>query len=315
MSPDINEDLMTNEAFDNRVELRVLGLMRSGNHAIIEWILEQYRDYHTVFLNNVRHGPHDPFQTADRILLDGSPITGNQDHCYHRKRDLLVYSYEDRLDAPIQSSLVSSALHTGFSNVRERFLGRSKQRFDIAIIRDPLNFFASRLQQFDSRKTGAATISPELIKDRWVDFAEYCLAEETDSATDKIVVTYNKWVTDSTFRLQLSNLLGGKYSDTSLRHTSEFGGGSSFERTRIPWPRLAAKWRRLSSPQAWKSIPGIIKAQLRSSRPGRQTLSRWRLFEGDPRFKVMTNDPRVLELSHEIFGDIYSSTKPASPNG
>jgi hypothetical protein len=44
----------------NALELRVYGLMRSGNHAIIEWILGLFPAAKTCFLNNVDHGNKDP---------------------------------------------------------------------------------------------------------------------------------------------------------------------------------------------------------------------------------------------------------------
>ncbi len=60
-----NEDAM----FMNFIEIRVYGLMRSGNHAIIKWIQDQYSGHITCFLNNVAHGTVIPTQTTVRGFL------------------------------------------------------------------------------------------------------------------------------------------------------------------------------------------------------------------------------------------------------
>ncbi|MEE2972891.1 MAG: hypothetical protein VX672_07185 [Planctomycetota bacterium] len=298
---------MTEMTTTSALELRVAGMMRSGNHAIIEWILEQHRNKSSVFLNNVAHGPQDPYRTADRILVNGSEFEGDIDECRKSKKNLLVYSYEDRGDSPIQSSLIRSAFSEEFEDVRVQFLGSSARAVDVLVVRDPLNCFASRLRQYDLGRTGAASFEPEMVRDRWIDFAEYCTGAMSNDNPKQIVIPYNRWLTDPSFRRSLSRSLAGTYSDATLASTSDFGGGSSFERRRLPWGQLASKWRRISSPRAWRSLPGIIRSQISPKKPGKQTLSRWRGFENDSRFAVMTENPRVFELSRAIFGDIYGS--------
>ena len=57
--------------FTNFLEIRVIGLMRSGNHAIIDWIQQQYAGHSICFLNNVKHGEIDPYTNYTNISLTG----------------------------------------------------------------------------------------------------------------------------------------------------------------------------------------------------------------------------------------------------
>ena len=56
----------------NEIEIRVLGLQRSGNHALITWITAQYPKKSWCFLNNIKHGDYDPHR---RKLQDSARIS------------------------------------------------------------------------------------------------------------------------------------------------------------------------------------------------------------------------------------------------
>lgn len=93
----------------NKLEIRVCGLQRSGNHAIINWIIGQHKKEKICFLNNVRHGDYNPFFTAKQIFvynIDGlndgriqkqiirdNPEVLETLSCINK--GLLLYSYED----------------------------------------------------------------------------------------------------------------------------------------------------------------------------------------------------------------------------
>src|SRR5689334_6655683 len=134
----------------NELELRVCGIQRSGNHAIISWIIEQFHGKPACFLNNVKHGDYDPYLVAPQRQasgMDGVPAAQRQEV----PKALLVYSYEDdakRLK-PGATSLLEGAFSLEFEARREEYLGTSARRLDVLIIRDPANNFASRLKKLE----------------------------------------------------------------------------------------------------------------------------------------------------------------------
>jgi hypothetical protein len=142
---------MTSE-WRNFLEIRAYGLMRSGNHAIIEWIQNQFSGEVTCFLNNVKHGEYDPFSYYEQMVLTGVENREDAETLRMMKKRLLVYSYEDRRELETANiNFYESVFQLGFEKKRLTYLGPSKHRFDLLVIRDPFNFLASRLKLIQVR--------------------------------------------------------------------------------------------------------------------------------------------------------------------
>ena len=77
------------------LQLHICGLQRSGNHAIIDWIMAQHKEKKIVFLNNVRHGEFDPFKTRHHMITRGFGNDSDPEKIRTEKKHLLVISYED----------------------------------------------------------------------------------------------------------------------------------------------------------------------------------------------------------------------------
>jgi len=130
-------------AYVNDTEIRVVGMSRSGNHAIIDWILAQARG-RTCFLNCAEPGTN-PFLSARPISEFESPHRVNyrgfraarEARGHLSYKDLLVHSYEDIFLRGLRRD--AAGAH------RDRRVGRSRRRIDLLIVRDPFNLFASRL--------------------------------------------------------------------------------------------------------------------------------------------------------------------------
>src|SRR4030095_14422894 len=136
----------------NFLEVRAYGLMRSGNHAIIEWVQNQFTGEITCFLNNVKHGDHDPYNSYEQRVLTGIDNQIDIETLRMTKKRLLVYSYEDRYELEAGNrTFHESVFQSGFEKKRRFYLGASKHEFDILIVRDPFNFFASRLKLMQVR--------------------------------------------------------------------------------------------------------------------------------------------------------------------
>src|SRR3954447_26457911 len=118
-------------------------MSRSGNHAIINWILAQWPG-RTCFLNCAEPGQN-PFLSARprtpelppwRALYPDFDIEAERAGLLTRK-DLLLHSYEDTFLGPFKKAENEDR--------HDEWLGRSGRRVDLLILRDPRNLFASRL--------------------------------------------------------------------------------------------------------------------------------------------------------------------------
>jgi len=151
----------------NKLEVRIFGPRRSGNHAIINWLAYQAPAKIT-FFNCASNRGHDPYKTGKNR---GDRYTQDLQDCFHqipklkhvepkmlkswreRDKDLLMYSYEDIFfDKYVLP-------HKGdFPLDRENIIGTSEARVDIIILRDVYNWLASKLK-FNSKKKKPIDVS------------------------------------------------------------------------------------------------------------------------------------------------------------
>jgi hypothetical protein len=223
----------------NQKEIRVLGLRRTGNHAIINWIEKQAGD--AVHLNNLRvdENPYKYIYQAfsgkghqlDRWMAqetsrypqyrgeEGKLLLQREAKGMIQPKNVLITSYEDY---PIPKVASKRAERT-----HDYYLGKSRQRFDVLILRDPFNLAASRLQKgFTTVKSLSQTVA-----DMWVDYAKEYLGETQYLRNIKVVINYNQWVLDKRYRQAVAHQLGLEFSDAGLQEVPLFAGGSSFDRT------------------------------------------------------------------------------------
>ncbi len=242
-----------------------MGMSRSGNHCIINWILHHVRG-RFCFLNCAEGGSN-PFVTA-RPLDSGAPFRVNYPGFdLERERagalsakDYLIHSYED--------SFLGYACSRRFEADHDAFVGRSARRIDVLVLRDPFNLFASR------REMGAATIPAATAIRIWKQHAGEYLGRRRYLKHDPLFVNYNRWVACREYRRGLAGRLGLAFTDAGVDAVPACGGGSSFDGLRFD-----GHARRMA------------------------VLDRWRHFAGDPAYLDLF-DPEVVSLAQEVFGDL-----------
>jgi hypothetical protein len=258
--------------FVNETEIRVVGMSRSGNHAIINWILAQSPG-RTCFLNCAEPG-HNPFATARprtpelpgwRAPYDGFDVEAERAGRLSRK-DLLVHSYEDTFLGPFRKP-ENEERH-------EEWVGRSARRIDLLILRDPRNLFASRLA------SGYGWLEDELVARIWAQHAREFLGLRRNLHQERLMVSYNEWVASRSYRQQVAEALGLEFDDRAAHKVPAAAGGSSFDGT-------AYDGRAEQMP----------------------VLQRWHTFIADPRFHRLLT-PQIQELSNRIFDPIASLPEP-----
>lgn len=251
-------------AYVNETEIRVVGMSRSGNHAIVNWILAQWPG-RTCFLNCAEPGwnpfasarPRTPELPGWRALYEDFEIEAERAGRLSRK-DLLVHSYEDTFLGPFKKA-ENEARH-------DEWVGRSRRRVDLLILRDPRNLFASRLA------SGYGWLDDQLVVRVWSQHAHEFLGLRRNLGQERLLVSYNEWVRSFAYRHRVAAALGLEFDDSAAHRVPAAAGGSSFDGT-------AFDGRAEQMP----------------------VLRRWHGFAGDERFNRMLT-PAVRELSDRIFG-------------
>ena len=249
-------------------------MSRSGNHAIINWILSQ-AEGRACFLNCAEPGtspflsarPLAPDRPGHLATFDGFDLAAEREGRLSRK-ELLVHSYEDTFLGPFKKPANEALLGAA--------VGRSARRIDLLILRDPWNLFASRLA------SGYGWLDDELVARVWCQHAREFLGLRRNLRQERLMLSYNDWATDADYRRRVAEALGLRFDDRAAHVVPPVAGGSSFDGT-------AYDGRAESMP----------------------VLSRWHAFRGDPRFERLLT-PTVLELADRAFAPLPAAAPLAA---
>ncbi len=256
----------SDQDFVNQKEIRIVGLKRSGNHGIITWIRHHYNHY-VWHLNKIS-----PMKNPYRNLYE-----------HYAKEDLkreaeARFSYKECLIYNHENYILESLNNSILERKHDLYIGKSKTRYDLLILRDPYNTFASMLQgQKNNNKFSYIYTFPDnkkIITELWLDYAKEFLGETNYLKHTKIMINYNHWVKNQTYRKSISKKLDLDFCDTGFNIVKNYGGGSSFDGTKL--------------------TNQVDKMDI---------LTRWRNFVNDEEYKKMLS-PEIIEYSHKIFGHI-----------
>ncbi len=255
------------DRYINQKEFRVMGMSRSGNHAIINWILRQAAG-RNCFLN-CAEGKTNPFVSA-READNGLPYEANyaefewerEQSGLLTQKNLLIHSYED--------SFLGYVCHPLFEQNHDQWVGASKARYDLLILRDPFNLFASRLY------ADLSALSLSTAVRIWKQHANEFLGLRRTMNQQRILINYNRWATERSYRAQLAAQLGLHFTDAGISTVHRTAGGSSFDGYRYDGD--ASKMR---------------------------VLDRWKVYQHDPHFRQLF-DRDMVNTARRIFGPLAS---------
>ena len=275
----------TTEQQNNRTtqnEFRVFGLQRSGNHAITYWICAQCQGK-LVYLNDVKPGKN-VFLAHNGIVKNGG---GRGKYCNFKvepsitigdftfnideekkgnltEKDFLILSFED--------TYLEKVLSEDMEKSRRNHIGECLNKYDILILRDAFNFFASRCAKWNQL---TRTKDKQKLIELWKIYAKEYLGETGCLINNKVVVSYNSWFLDKEYRRMLANKLNIPFSYEELNPVVNKGGGSSFDGLKF------------------KENPEKMKVT-----------ERWKNFVDDDFYRDIFQDKELVELSNRIFGKI-----------
>lgn len=198
--------------------IKLVGIRRSGNHAVLGWIADRNRG-RVCFLNSVAVSGNQ--KRNERLnKLPSKNICKDLG-----KASLLLCSYEEM---PLQAFQAHSVL-PGLLKGPET---------SVLLLRDAFNTFASRLKGIRTLKSTQRRFLPEdpdlcsppHVSTLWKEYAKEYLGITKKLGGRFVGVKYNSWFTDSDYRCELANVLGLKPSVEPFERVSGFGFGSSFDR-------------------------------------------------------------------------------------
>jgi hypothetical protein len=110
------------------------------------------------------------------------------------------------------------------------------------------------------------------MQDLWISYANEYLGKTNYLSHNKIVINYNRWCSDQTYRGQIASELNIKFTDQGFNKISSVGGGSSFDGVKY------------NESAFMMDISG-----------------RWKNYTDDDRFLNLINDKKLARLSLAIF--------------
>lgn len=223
-------------------------MRRSGNHAIQNWIIKQ-NNASFVHLNDIKiYTSQNPYESFSKATVSGiSPLVYHQGikkfrrYARYLQNRNVEYLYggdrpeldRDKLRNYCTKSLIihsyehysfNKAIGDWFEGKREDFLGRSQQKFDIIILRDPFNTFASLIRMGENFK------NPDSAIEKWLEHAREYFGR-THHFKHRLGINYNLWFTDKDYRQEIANSLQLTFTDAGIRNVVNVGKGSSFDGT------------------------------------------------------------------------------------
>lgn len=272
------------DRINNQNEFRIVGLSRSGNHAVINWIINQLEGKYC-FLN-CTEPKYNPYATVRPLSKSGDLYRTNIENFDLNKekegkfstKDYLIYNHEDSFLGPLNGK--ADKLE------KQEWVGKSGEKKDVLILRDPFNLFASRLKsgliKGHSTPHGLNPVSGITLRRLYKQHAREYLGEK-NYLRNKILISFNLWAVSREYREKLSEELGIPFTDKGFREVPKVAGGSSFDGTKF-------------SGEAHKM----------------NVNERWKKYATDPEYRELF-DPELQELAFRVFGNIppvkYFKTK------
>lgn len=273
------------KSYINRFEFRLSSMKRSGHHAVLNWLFAQCNGQRICFLNNAVPNAN-PFMMQNYSQLSNYRLEDHFDPFaeaggWLTPKDYLLYCYEDwRLE---------DVFSERFEQYHDELVGPSDVRYDMIILRDPFNCFASRLKQWWRpwmREQIPALNTPlgrRECLDLWKAFAREYLRHTSYRRHHPVAVNYNQWFADAAYRESLADSLGLSFNDGGRDRVMFHGMGSSFNE---------------------QSFDGHAEQM--------QVLDRWQYYREYPVYRnLFAEDRELLDLAAEIFPDLFHEVKLA----
>jgi len=219
--------------------MRVLGIRRTGQHAVINWILRNSGRTDTVFLNSCTMR-RSAMRTCGQSEINGQ-FSGKG---YPLKRKIDAYLDQ----APNPFVLISYEAGFQEGGLTPNFPDSAFDR-EVLVTRSFVNWLPSfiRLMRLMNPNSPpeALDISNGIVFEM-MRYKEHLLVAQ---ATPHVVVCFDKWAASGSYRRKTLAALGLDAIDDTLGEVQRYGGGSSFSALQVPAEKLAltTRWQSMAN--------------------------------------------------------------------
>ena len=210
-------------------EFHVLGVQRTGQHAIIGWLIGHFdkvcfRNGLSAFCNERHPGICPPYWYFN---------LNERNFQWRESQGKRIKGYQDAIILGTEFVNPMLTMHRRFEEDKARlakdagFDNFSKNNTNIIVIRSPWNHLASVL----SWKNKWYLKKKERFIDCWLMMARECLGITNNIHSPKLFIIFDKWFSDKNYRMELAKKLKIKFSDRGLNIVMPVGRarrGSSF---------------------------------------------------------------------------------------
>lgn len=235
--------------FQPGVTLRTYGMRRSGNHAIINWLLRN-AESGSVFLNNCAVGR--PARRTWRSIelngkrasiVKGDPITPVTSAAGDGA--MVIVSYEDFSPDPEDMAAGLTA-----------DLADADVTHEVLFYRNFMNWAASllrKIQANDDLDTLVCLRIMMVAMDKYRDMLELITQAKP---LGYVPVNYDRWMARPVYREKLLETLGLPCKDNTLGIVQPYGGGSSFQKDAVRAEDLSAetRWREMANDASFQIV-------------------------------------------------------------
>lgn len=263
----------------NDLAIWVYHLKRGGGHAIVTWIARNL-DRQVFHLNNAFSKPLKVRWRGERVfrrITEPDRYGGPGRRLYNVElppgagwREVARMSKEVLLTNVENFPLARVPGEPLLGAGADRYVGPSRERRTVLVLRDPFNTFAS----VRHGKRRMRNRLHRFYRDQWKVYAREFLGETSFLPEDTVKVSYNAWFADDGYRRETADRLGLDHADRGRDEVSSDGGGSSFS-----------------------------GRDFQDRARDMAVLDRWRHFVDDPVY-TSAFDAETVELSRRIFGDV-----------
>lgn len=172
------------------MELKIYGLSRSGNHAIIFWMCHNISD--------------DIIETEDQVYFDKENKI-----CFVNNAEIYSTEFREKLDLKSYENIIRSYEDSDFIDQDNSFV----------ILRDFLNLICSRYKLYH-KQLG--------YTEKYCTGIENIITLWKKHSTSEKVILYNQWILSKEYRDKVGRMVNILNIKDNFKYVSPIGNGSSF---------------------------------------------------------------------------------------